>query len=91
MGASGLSAVSEERGDGWQLEWFAEEKEPKTQAHTPCLGHPTRSDGLEVDSENAEEKKAQPSLRERRLGEVASRVVEVASYLVWMKWPRRFC
>ena len=27
----------------------------------------------------------------RGVGEVASRVVEAAGYLVWMKWPRRFC
>ena len=77
-------------------------KEKKTQerfiAHKTCDGKtylatqtPLGMTGGEGRAPRVERKKAQPSRGGRRLGEVAGRVVEAASYLVWMKWPRRFC
>src|SRR5208337_2652075 len=77
-------------------------KEKKTQerfiAQKTCDGKtylatqtPLGMTGGEGRAPRVERKKAQPSRGGRRLGEVAGRVVEAASYLVWMKWPRRFC
>jgi len=45
----------------------------------------------EIKEQKKRERKAHPSLVGRGVGENASRVVRAASYLAWIKCPRRFC